>query len=279
MRAFVLIAIICLSAVAVQAQVNGGWSPWTECSQLCDSGVTFRSCNNPTPSGGGAYCTGINFDYCNTQPCVNCTVSDLTWYSPCTVPCGGGTTWRARYIIQQPGPGGTPCPQLNFTYPCNTDFCMEELGGYGFYFWGPFMGPGPLKYNIWAWDANVDVFVFDQPNFLQYQFDVQRPTPFNTGYSPLRAMLNVDNAADTVPLDTTSQYYLVVDHTWVGAASGTTNNNGQQVFLPNRFTYLISGVDYGTGQNTAPYVSAASRVSLSIPLFVGLIAGVVALLR
>jgi len=259
--------------------VDGGWGPWTECTRLCDSGVTFRNCDNPAPSGGGAYCAGNNFDYCNTQPCVNCTVSYLSWYSTCTKTCGGGITWRARYIIQEPGPGGTPCPQLNFTYPCNTDFCMETLGGKGFYFWGPFSGPGPLTYVIRRIDEAVDAFVFDQANFYQYQFDAQRDKPYQTNYVPLRAQLNIDQVkSDTVPLDANTKYYLVVDHTLIGAAKGT-NQNGEQVFLPNRFTWSISGVDYGQGYNTMPYYSAASATTQSLSLVIGLIATVIALLR
>jgi len=277
MRAIAVIAGLCLLAVAVSA-LDGGYSPWTECTKLCDSGETYRSCNNPAPDATGAPCVGKNFDYCNTEPCVNCTVSYLSWYTPCTKQCGGGITWRARYIIQEPGPGGTPCPQLNFTYPCNTDFCMETLGGKGFYFWGPFMGPGPLQYNIRRIDETLDVFVFDQANFYQYQFDAQRIKPYQTNYVAIRSMLNIENAADIVPLDSTSHYYLVVDHTLIGAAKGT-NQNGEQVFNPNRFTWSISGVDYGEGKNTVPYMSAATSTTSSVTLIVALIATVMALFR
>jgi hypothetical protein len=54
----------------------------------------------------------------------NCTVTTYyTGYSGCTKTCGGGTQWLARSIVRQPGPGGNPCPPLNVTVPCNTQFC------------------------------------------------------------------------------------------------------------------------------------------------------------
>jgi len=147
---------------------------------------------------------------------------------------------------------------------------METIQGYGYFFWGPFKGPGPLQYNIRAIDETLDVFVYDQPNFFQYQYDAARPKPYQTNYVPVRSMLNIDNAADTVPLDTTSNYYLVVDHTLIGAAKGTANNNGGQDFNPNRFTWYISGVDYGKSYTSSPVISAAP--STAAPAIVSLLA-------
>jgi len=239
--------VLVLGAAVVHAQVDGGWSAWSECNKLCDSGVTFRSCNNPAPSNGGAACSGWNVQPCNTQACLNCTVSYLSWYSPCTKPCGTGLTWRARYITQYPGPGGTPCPQLNFTYPCNTYMCMETITSYGYYFWGPIKGPGPIKFTFRRIDQNFDVFLFDQDNFFQYQYDAQRPKPYQTNYVPLRSQLNVEVSSDTVTLLTTTDYYIVVDHTHIGAARGTDNGDGTRSFNPNRFQYQIEGVLYGDG--------------------------------
>ncbi len=75
--------------------VNGDWSGWGACSVTCGGGYQYRSCNNPTPSCGGAYCSGSSWQTCNTQAC--CTPpacgSGLTCYgSACGSSCSSGYT-------------------------------------------------------------------------------------------------------------------------------------------------------------------------------------------
>jgi len=144
--------------------------------------------------------------------------------------------------------------------------CYNTISGYGFWFWGPFKGPGPLSYVITRIDTEIDVYLFDQENFVQYQYDVQRVKPYQTNYSPLRADLNIDTvkAEGPITLDANTNYYIVVDHTKIGAAAGSTDNNGNQVFLPNRFYYRIDGVEYGTGFQSQTLMSGAvSMASVS----------------
>jgi len=244
-----------------------------------------RSCTNPAPNGGAA-CAGWNVEPCNPEACRNCTVTQLSWYSACTKPCGTGTTWRARTVTQYPGPGGTPCPQLNFTYECNTYLCMETMRGRGYWFWGPIKGPGPLSYIFRRIDANFDVFLFDQANFFQYQYDASRTKPYGTNYQPLRSSLNVENTAVTVALLTTTDYYLVVDHTLIGAAKGTDNGDGTTSFNEMRFQYDIDGVDPGPGYSTdgtsmleaggIAGVGAGTAIAPAFALIAALIVAVVA---
>lgn len=60
------------------APVNGGWSGWTcgPCSAPCGGGTQTctRSCTNPPPFCGGAYCSGpaTVMVGCNAQPCPFC---------------------------------------------------------------------------------------------------------------------------------------------------------------------------------------------------------------
>ena len=58
------------------SSVNGGWSTWSawgSCSVTCGMGTRSRtrSCTNPTPSNGGASCSGISSQtqICNRNSC------------------------------------------------------------------------------------------------------------------------------------------------------------------------------------------------------------------
>lgn len=63
--------------VPTPAVVNGGWSAWIDqgsCSKTCGSGqqMQMRTCTNPSPTSGGAACSGIGSQVisCNTQACA-----------------------------------------------------------------------------------------------------------------------------------------------------------------------------------------------------------------
>ncbi|XP_056155186.1 SCO-spondin [Lampris incognitus] len=60
----------------INCPVSGGWStwsPWSQCSSECDSGVQTRErfCNLPSPQHGGSTCPGphIQTRDCNSHPC------------------------------------------------------------------------------------------------------------------------------------------------------------------------------------------------------------------
>jgi hypothetical protein len=156
---------------------------------------------------------------------------------------------------------------------------METINNMGFYFWGPFKGPGPISYTVRRIDEAIDAFLFTQDSFVQYQYDAARIKPFQTNYSPLVATLNIETvkAEGPITLDANTNYYLVVDHTLIGAAQGT-NQNGAQVFNPNRFQWAITGLEPGVGYNSAPVMSAASSTHASFALVAFVATAVVALL-
>jgi hypothetical protein len=170
----------------------------------------------------------------------------------------------------------------NQTLACNTQLCYTTINGMGYVYWGPLTGPGPLTYQVVRGNNEVDVFLFKQADFFQYQYDTTRTTPYQTGYSSVASSLAVENAADVIPLDTTDQYFFVVDNTLVGAASGTTNAAGQTVFPPNQFSFSISGLPIGTPMYVYPMgaYSGAFSTAPSFALLVTMIgAAIVALLR
>lgn len=59
---------------AAGVPVDGGWSDWSSCTQICGGGSQTRTCTNPIPQNGGASCAlldgGDSVRACNTQVCV-----------------------------------------------------------------------------------------------------------------------------------------------------------------------------------------------------------------
>ncbi|CAG2240776.1 COL6A [Mytilus edulis] len=60
--------------------VDCSWSdygPWTDCTKTCSGGTRTRNrtCANPSPSNGGAVCSGsaVQIEACNTDPCPVCS--------------------------------------------------------------------------------------------------------------------------------------------------------------------------------------------------------------
>ena len=145
------------------APINGGWSGWSQCSQSCGTGTQTRTCSNPFPANGGSGCSGMGWQYCNTQSCpVNCVGSwggcsngvqtySITTYasnggSGCpynngaTQACGNNGYWSAWSACSNPYCGGTQTrtctPPSNGGAPCSgssTQACAGSQYNTGFY--------------------------------------------------------------------------------------------------------------------------------------------------
>ncbi|XP_078698754.1 complement component C6-like isoform X1 [Branchiostoma floridae x Branchiostoma belcheri] len=63
----------------------------------------------------------------------NCAVTDWSPWGACSASCGGGTHVRSRTVIVPAAHGGTPCPALQDTQPCNTVTCPVDclVGKFG----------------------------------------------------------------------------------------------------------------------------------------------------
>ncbi|XP_078617556.1 complement component C8 alpha chain-like [Branchiostoma floridae x Branchiostoma japonicum] len=63
----------------------------------------------------------------------NCAVTDWSPWGACSASCGGGTHTRSRTVVVPAAHGGTPCPALQDSQPCNTITCPVDcqVGEFG----------------------------------------------------------------------------------------------------------------------------------------------------
>lgn len=70
-----------------KAPVSGGWSDWSAWSTCVNNSQSrTRTCTNPSPSCGGASCTG---ESTQTQGCGGGTCTDTTWLPDTSTVCTG----------------------------------------------------------------------------------------------------------------------------------------------------------------------------------------------
>ncbi|XP_037550324.1 SCO-spondin-like [Nematolebias whitei] len=117
----------------VICNVDGQWStwtPWSQCSVSCGTGLRSRYhfCSSPQRSGSGLPCLGPHRDdqVCITTPCDRHGAWSL-WnkWTECTKSCGVGVQSRRRHCDNPTPEGeGNYCEGLGTeVIACNTDHC------------------------------------------------------------------------------------------------------------------------------------------------------------
>jgi hypothetical protein len=101
------------------------WSEFTPCSAKCGGGTQTAT---RTITGTGYGCPDpsdtIMTQSCNTQACpIDCVVGNWHNVTDCSSPCGTGFQTIQRDIIIMNQNGGSPCPYLTDSIPCNTQAC------------------------------------------------------------------------------------------------------------------------------------------------------------
>ena len=140
----------CTNGACVSTTIDGGWSDWSTCSctpstgDVATAGIQYRSCDNPTPQGGGKACVGQATQACITQGCTvtgNCTSIDGGWSSwgqcYCTASNADAATAGERFrrcTNPVPSCGGATCTGQR-TQSCTTQGCLTGIDG-GWSDWG-----------------------------------------------------------------------------------------------------------------------------------------------
>jgi len=214
---------------------NNGLDSWTL------QGLPY-SCDDSQLTGGPMYCSFNNY----VPGKKNCSVT--SWQNraqtECNTMCGGGSSTWTRTVLSYGEPGGEPCPRLALIVPCNSQWCNDNIVSSGYYYWGPFCAdanPRSIGYYVNT-DQNIDLYVFDEPDFERYTWDSALSTPQNTYYSPVDAYLTTNFESDTFIVPPGKCYYLVLDNTAVGPTQG---NNG--VYTNVFFNFAIRGATYADG--------------------------------
>jgi len=235
------------------------WGDWGACGPDAADGASCSiTCDNNGPgyvwniagppyvcsdgkwTGGPQSCQFADYQYGKK----NCTFPLWSQFqftqTQCTSNCGGTQT-NTRSVYSLGEPGGVPCPALSWTSYCGSLYCTAEMVTGGYYYWGPFCSanaPRTINYRILT-DQNIDLYVFDQPDYTRYTWDSDLATPLNTYYYPEYAHLATNYEVDSFTVPAGNCYMLVLDNTNVGPTQVNTQ--------PFNVHFSFSGINTADG--------------------------------
>eukprot|EP01012_Entosiphon_sulcatum_P049574 TRINITY_DN6820_c0_g1_i5.p1 TRINITY_DN6820_c0_g1~~TRINITY_DN6820_c0_g1_i5.p1 ORF type:complete len:1020 (+),score=28.13 TRINITY_DN6820_c0_g1_i5:698-3757(+) len=122
--------------------VMSAWSDFDTCTKLCGSGSQSRTRTVLVRAAyGGQECPTVLTEsrVCNELPCpVDCSVSEWSGWTDCSVQCGGGTQTRSRSIVIPAANGGASCPEpRSQSQHCNAHACPVDCVVAQWDNWGP----------------------------------------------------------------------------------------------------------------------------------------------
>ncbi|KAM8881275.1 SCO-spondin isoform 1-T4 [Synchiropus picturatus] len=104
------------------------WSPWSDCSVSCGTGLRIRTRSCHHTEGGPTCDSTVETEACKMSTCpAGCLLSEWSTWSECSASCDGGMSVRSKTVIRQPEPGGADCEEpLVQHVVCNTKSCLTD---------------------------------------------------------------------------------------------------------------------------------------------------------
>uniref|UniRef100_A0A663FF44 Netrin receptor UNC5 n=1 Tax=Aquila chrysaetos chrysaetos TaxID=223781 RepID=A0A663FF44_AQUCH len=252
------------ASAAITVYVNGGWSTWTQwsgCSTSCGRGWQKRSrtCTNPTPLNGGAFCEGQNVQKtaCTTLCPVDGAWSEWSKWSVCGAEC---THWRSREC-SEPAPrnGGRDChgPELD-TRNCTSELCSHD---------------NPSLLTIQP-DLSTATMTYqgslcprqDGPAKLQLP-NGHLLSPLGAGRHTLHHSSPAAEGADFVARLSTQSYFRSLPRGTTNMAYGTFNFLGGRLMIPNTGISLLIPPDaIPRGKIYEVYLTLHKQEEVRLPL-------------
>ena len=192
--------------------VDGGWSAWSPCSLTCGSGTQTRTCDNPSPSGNGAPCSGPSSQTCNTQSCgrikclgLNQCGLDTNDTSGAPPQCSTNADCPSSYPTPYPTPA-YPTPAYTYPTPAGANYTIEgwvfnDLNGNGVGDGGAETGRGGARiflYNSSMTQVITETYSLTTSPLIGYYAISAAPGDYNLVLDPIPSGYVVTTGGTTV---------------------------------------------------------------------------------